>query len=123
MFSPDDHRHMAHALQLAERGLYTTSPNPRVGCVIARGKVVAGEGWHERAGGPHAEVNALAAAGSKARGATAYVTLEPCVHQGRTGPCVPALIEAGVERVVAAMQDPNPLMRGKGVAALKEAGI
>ena len=123
MFSSDDHRFMARALELAERGLYTATPNPRVGCVIVREGAVAGEGWHERAGAPHAEANALAAAGARARGATAYVSLEPCVHQGRTGPCAEALIEAGVARVVAAMQDPNPLVAGKGLARLHETGI
>jgi len=123
MFSDDDHRFMARALELAERGLYTTTPNPRVGCVIVRDGAVAGEGWHERAGAPHAEVNALAAAGARARGATAYVSLEPCVHQGRTGPCAETLIQAGVARVVAAMQDPNPLVSGKGLDALRQAGI
>ncbi len=114
---------MARALELAERGLYTATPNPRVGCVIVREGAVAGEGWHERAGAPHAETNALAAAGAKARGATAYISLEPCVHQGRTGPCAEALIQAGVARVVAAMQDPNPLVAGKGLARLREKGI
>jgi len=114
---------MTRALELAERGLYTTTPNPRVGCVIVKGGEVAGEGWHERAGAPHAEVNALAAAGAAARGATAYVSLEPCVHQGRTGPCTQALIDAGVARVVAAMRDPNPLVAGKGLDALQRAGI
>ncbi|HSD73398.1 MAG TPA: deaminase, partial [Steroidobacteraceae bacterium] len=99
---------MARALELAGRGLYTATPNPRVGCVIVREGAVAGEGWHERAGAPHAEVNALAAAGAHARGATAYVSLEPCVHQGRTGPCAEALVRAGVTRVVAALEDPNP---------------
>ena len=114
---------MARALELAGRGLYTATPNPRVGCVIVREGTVAGEGWHERAGAPHAEVNALAAAGARARGATAYVSLEPCVHQGRTGPCAEALIGAGVARVVAAFQDPNPLVAGRGIAALREKGI
>ncbi len=114
---------MARALELAERGLYTTTPNPRVGCVIVKGGEVAGEGWHERAGGPHAEVNALAAAGAAARGATAYVSLEPCVHQGRTGPCTTALIEAGVARVVAALRDPNPQVNGGGLDELKRAGL
>ncbi|MBI3041964.1 MAG: bifunctional diaminohydroxyphosphoribosylaminopyrimidine deaminase/5-amino-6-(5-phosphoribosylamino)uracil reductase RibD [Betaproteobacteria bacterium] len=114
---------MARALALAERGLYTAAPNPRVGCVIVRDGAVAGEGWHERAGAPHAEVNALAAAGERARGATAYVSLEPCVHQGRTGPCAEALIRSGVTRVVAALQDPNPKVSGKGLDALKRAGI
>jgi len=123
MFTADDHRYMARALELAERGLYTATPNPRVGCVIVRDGAVAGEGWHERAGGPHAEINALAAAGAKARGSTAYVSLEPCVHRGRTGPCADALIKAGVARVIAAMRDPNPLVRGKGLDALKQAGI
>ncbi len=123
MFTADDHRFMARALELAERGLYTTTPNPRVGCVIVRDGAVAGEGWHERAGGPHAEINALAAAGAKARGSTAYVSLEPCVHRGRTGPCADALIKAGVARVFAAMRDPNPLVSGKGLDALKQAGI
>ncbi|MGH8642201.1 MAG: bifunctional diaminohydroxyphosphoribosylaminopyrimidine deaminase/5-amino-6-(5-phosphoribosylamino)uracil reductase RibD [Burkholderiales bacterium] len=123
MFSPEDHRYMARALELAGRGLYTAAPNPRVGCVIVHEGAVAGEGWHERAGEAHAEVNALAAAGSRARGATAYVSLEPCVHHGRTGPCTEALIEAGVARVVAAMQDPNPLVSGKGNERLKQSGI
>ncbi|HEX6736412.1 MAG TPA: bifunctional diaminohydroxyphosphoribosylaminopyrimidine deaminase/5-amino-6-(5-phosphoribosylamino)uracil reductase RibD [Azonexus sp.] len=123
-FSAADHRWMAQALQLAERGLWTTSPNPRVGCVLvdAAGQVV-GEGWHEKAGEPHAEVHALRAAGARARGATAYVTLEPCSHHGRTPPCAEALIAAGVARVVAAMSDPNPLVAGKGLALLQAAGI
>jgi len=98
-FSATDHAMMARALRLAERGLYTTMPNPRVGCVIARGDTVLGEGWHQRAGEPHAEVFALRAAGALARGATAYVTLEPCAHFGRTPPCADALIAAGVARV------------------------
>jgi diaminohydroxyphosphoribosylaminopyrimidine deaminase / 5-amino-6-(5-phosphoribosylamino)uracil reductase len=114
---------MARALELAGRGLYTAAPNPRVGCVIVNDGAVAGEGWHERAGEAHAEVSALGAAGSRARGATAYVTLEPCVHQGRTGPCTEALIKAGVARVVAAMQDPNPLVSGKGSERLQQSGI
>jgi diaminohydroxyphosphoribosylaminopyrimidine deaminase/5-amino-6-(5-phosphoribosylamino)uracil reductase len=114
---------MARALELAERGLYTTTPNPRVGCVVVRDGGVAGEGWHERAGAPHAEVNALSAAGSRARGATAYVSLEPCAHHGRTAPCVRALLEAGVARVVAAMRDPNPLVGGKGLDELRRAGV
>jgi diaminohydroxyphosphoribosylaminopyrimidine deaminase / 5-amino-6-(5-phosphoribosylamino)uracil reductase len=123
VFSADDHRYMARALELAGRGLYTATPNPRVGCVIVHDGAVAGEGWHERAGAAHAEVNALAAAGSRARGATAYVTLEPCVHQGRTGPCTETLVKAGVARVVAAMQDPNPQVGGKGSARLQQSGI
>ncbi len=114
---------MAQALHLAERGLYTTSPNPRVGCVIVREGKVVGEGWHQRAGEPHAEVIALRAAGELARGATAYVTLEPCSHQGRTPPCHDALIAAGVQRVVAAVQDPNPKVAGQGLAKLRAAGI
>lgn len=114
---------MAHALQLAERGLNTASPNPRVGCVLVRGNDRVGEGWHERAGGPHAEVVALRAAGEKARDATAYVTLEPCSHYGRTPPCVDALIAAGVSRVVAAAQDPNPRVSGLGFAKLRAAGV
>lgn len=114
---------MAQALRLAERGLYTTTPNPRVGCVIVRAGAVVGEGWHERAGGPHAEVIALQAAGERARGATAYVTLEPCHHHGRTPPCDEALVAAGVERVVAAMHDPDPRTAGQGTERLKRAGI
>jgi diaminohydroxyphosphoribosylaminopyrimidine deaminase/5-amino-6-(5-phosphoribosylamino)uracil reductase len=123
MFSDDDRRHMARALELAERGLYTTTPNPRVGCVIVNGGQVVGEGWHEKAGLPHAEINALAAAGSRARGATVYVSLEPCVHQGRTGPCTEALLKAGVARVVAALQDPNPQVAGGGFAILRDKGV
>lgn len=123
MFSAADHEYMARALRLAEQGLYTTSPNPRVGCVVVKDGKVAGEGWHERAGEPHAEVHALRAAGEAARGATVYVTLEPCSHYGRTPPCAMALIEAQVGRVVAAMRDPNPLVAGEGLAMLALAGI
>ncbi len=123
MYSDADRKHMVRALELAERGLYTTTPNPRVGCVIVRDGVVVGEGWHERAGEPHAEVIALRAAGARARGACAYVTLEPCAHHGRTPPCHEALIEARIGRVIAAMLDPNPLVAGKGFAALRAAGI
>ncbi|ROR34964.1 bifunctional diaminohydroxyphosphoribosylaminopyrimidine deaminase/5-amino-6-(5-phosphoribosylamino)uracil reductase RibD [Inmirania thermothiophila] len=122
-FGADDHRHMAHALRLARRGLCTASPNPRVGCVLVREGRVVGEGWHERTGGPHAEIVALEAAGDAARGATAYVTLEPCAHHGRTPPCADALVRAGVARVVAAMEDPNPQVAGRGLARLREAGV
>ncbi|MEW5770891.1 MAG: bifunctional diaminohydroxyphosphoribosylaminopyrimidine deaminase/5-amino-6-(5-phosphoribosylamino)uracil reductase RibD [Pseudomonadota bacterium] len=122
-FSAADHQHMARALRLAEQGLYTTTPNPRVGCVIVRDGDVVGEGWHARAGEPHAEVHALRAAGERARGATAYVTLEPCSHHGRTPPCANALIDAGVARVVAAMRDPNPQVAGGGIALLTLAGV
>ena len=122
-FSAADHQYMARALQLARRGLYTTDPNPRVGCVLVRDGAVVGEGVHVRAGTPHAERHALAQAGERARGATAYVTLEPCSHTGRTGPCADALIDAGVTRVVAAMEDPNPLVAGQGLQRLADAGI
>ena len=123
MFTPADHLHMAHALRLAERGLYTTTPNPRVGCVVVRDDRVIAEGYHERAGLAHAEVVALSAAGERARGATVYVSLEPCSHHGRTPPCADALIQAGVARVVAAMEDPNPQVKGQGLARLRAAGI
>src|SRR5512145_3404771 len=122
-FTADDHRFMARALQLAERGLFTTAPNPRVGCVLVSNGEIVGEGWHEFAGGPHAEVHALRMAGERAHGATAYVTLEPCCHHGRTPPCSDALIAAGVSRVVAAMEDPNPQVAGNGLAQLRQAGI
>jgi diaminohydroxyphosphoribosylaminopyrimidine deaminase/5-amino-6-(5-phosphoribosylamino)uracil reductase len=118
-----DRAHMARALMLAARGLYTTDPNPRVGCVVARGDSVLGEGWHVRAGEAHAEVLALRAAGAAARGATAYVTLEPCSHTGRTPPCADALIAAGVARVVCSGVDPNPLVGGRGIRRLQAAGI
>lgn len=118
-----DARHMARALKLAARGLYGTDPNPRVGCVIADGERVLGEGWHAQAGGPHAEAVALAAAGDAARGATAYVTLEPCSHHGRTAPCAEALIEAGLRRVFYATRDPNPQVSGSGAARMVAAGI
>lgn len=122
-FSADDHRHMSRALQLAEQGLYTTDPNPRVGCVLVRDGMIVGEGAHLKAGEPHAEVHALRAAGEQSKGATAYVTLEPCSHHGRTPPCADALVKAGVGRVVAAMQDPNPLVAGQGLARIAAAGI
>lgn len=122
-FSALDHAMMARALQLAERGTYTTKPNPMVGCVIADGDRAVGEGWHQRQGGPHAEVLALQAAGTLANGATAYVTLEPCAHTGSTGPCADALVAAGVARVVAAMRDPFPQVDGAGFARLQAAGI
>jgi len=122
-FTDTDARHMARALELARRGLYTTDPNPRVGCVITKAGRVVGEGFHERAGAPHAEINALRAAGDAARGATVYLTLEPCCHHGKTPPCTDALVSAGVARVVAAMQDPNPRVAGQGFAELKQAGI
>ena len=118
-----DRRHMMRALTLARRGLYSTDPNPRVGCVIAHGERIVGEGWHRYAGEPHAEIHALTAAGREAAGATAYVTLEPCRHTGRTGPCTRALVEARVARVVAAMRDPDPRVAGRGFAALAAAGI
>lgn len=121
--SAADHAFMARALQLAERGLYTTTPNPRVGCVLVKDDTVLGEGWHLRAGEAHAEIHALQAAGERARGATAYVTLEPCHHHGRTPPCVDALISTGIARVVAAMRDPNPQVAGQGLARLRAAGI
>jgi len=123
MFSAIDTQHMATALRLAEQGLYSTSPNPRVGCVLVRDGKVVGSGWHQRAGEPHAEVYALREAGEAARGATAYVTLEPCSHHGRTPPCADGLIAAAVSRVVVAMQDPNPLVAGAGIAKLRAAGI
>lgn len=121
MFSTDDHLYMAQALRLAEKGLYTTTPNPRVGCVIVKDGTVVGEGWHERAGQAHAEVNALQQAGAQAQGATVYVTLEPCSHHGRTPPCVDALVAAGVARVVVAMNDPNPKV--SGLSVLEARGI
>ncbi|CAI1790998.1 Riboflavin biosynthesis protein RibD [Serratia fonticola] len=119
----NDEFYMARAFELARLGRFTTTPNPNVGCVIVRDCSIVGEGFHLRAGEPHAEVHALRMAGEKARGATAYVTLEPCSHHGRTPPCADALIEAGVSRVVAAMQDPNPQVAGRGLYKLQQAGI
>jgi len=122
-FSAADHACMARALRLAARGLCTTTPNPRVGCVIVRDGQVVGEGWHQRAGEAHAELHALNQAGVLARGAVAYVTLEPCSHHGRTPPCADALVAAGVERVVVAVEDPDPRVVGGGLARLRTAGI
>ena len=122
-FGAGDFEFMARALRLAERGLYTTTPNPRVGCVLVKDGRVVGEGWHERAGEAHAEVVALKVAAASAEGSTAYVSLEPCSHQGRTPPCTHALVEAKVARVVAAMQDPNPQVAGKGLQKLRDAGV
>ena len=123
MLSAADRELMRQALALASRGLYTTTPNPRVGCVVVKDGTIVGSGWHERAGLPHAEALALKEAGERARGATLYLTLEPCSHHGRTPPCVDAIIPAGVRRVVAAMQDPNPKVAGAGFAKLRAAGI
>ena len=126
--TPQDFEFMARAFRLAERGLYTTMPNPRVGCVLVKDGEIIGEGWHVRTGEPHAEVNALIAAGGSAvndsvRGATVYVSLEPCSHHGRTGPCSQALVDAGVSRVVYAMEDPNPLVSGRGIEIMRAGGI
>jgi diaminohydroxyphosphoribosylaminopyrimidine deaminase/5-amino-6-(5-phosphoribosylamino)uracil reductase len=121
--SPDDTRFMATAIRLARHGLDSTSPNPRVGCVLVRNGELIAEGWHNRAGEPHAEALALAVAGENARGGTAYVTLEPCSHHGRTGPCADALVAAGISRVVVGTEDPNPRVRGQGIARLRAAGI
>jgi diaminohydroxyphosphoribosylaminopyrimidine deaminase / 5-amino-6-(5-phosphoribosylamino)uracil reductase len=122
-FTAADAQFMARALELARRGLYTTDPNPRVGCVIVKDDQIVGEGFHERVGGPHAEPLALKQAGQQARGATVYVTLEPCCHHGRTPPCTEALLAAGVGRVVAAMKDSNPKVAGNGFAALEAKGV
>jgi diaminohydroxyphosphoribosylaminopyrimidine deaminase/5-amino-6-(5-phosphoribosylamino)uracil reductase len=122
-FATADYTFMSRAIQLADRGLFTTDPNPRVGCVIVANEKIVGEGWHKVAGGPHAEINALRASGDKARGATAYVSLEPCCHYGKTGPCADALIESGVARVVAAMLDPSDKVAGKGIERLQQHGI
>ena len=123
MFTPADHAYMTRALRLAGRALFTTAPNPRVGCVIVRDGEIVGEGFHVRAGEAHAEIIALHVAGARARGATVYVSLEPCSHHGRTPPCADALIVVGVARVVAAMQDPNPRVAGRGLARLSAAGV
>lgn len=126
MFSESDHHFMARALELARRGLNTTNPNPRVGCVIVRDGVTLGEGWHQKLGGPHAEVEAIAdakAKGHELRGATAYVTLEPCSHFGRTPPCADALVREKIAKVVAAMEDPNPLVNGQGFEKLRAVGM
>lgn len=121
--SVDDYRYMSEALALAERGLYSTDPNPRVGCLLVHAGQIVGSGWHECAGQAHAEINALQAAQTQARGATAYVTLEPCCHHGRTPPCTQALLNAGIKRVVVAMLDPNPQVAGQGLAQLRDAGV
>lgn len=123
MFLADDHRYMSLALRLAEQGLYTTDPNPRVGCIIVVAGEIVGQGWHRAAGEAHAEVHALQQAGEQAKGATVYVTLEPCSHHGRTPPCADALIAAAVARVVVAMPDPSPKVAGQGIEQLKAAGI
>ncbi|MFD2016099.1 bifunctional diaminohydroxyphosphoribosylaminopyrimidine deaminase/5-amino-6-(5-phosphoribosylamino)uracil reductase RibD [Vibrio olivae] len=123
MATPFDFQMMARAITLAKKGRFTTAPNPNVGCVIAQGEEVVGEGFHFRAGEPHAEVHALRMAGERAQGATAYVTLEPCSHFGRTPPCALGLIDAKVAKVVCAMRDPNPQVAGKGIDMLRQAGI
>ena len=123
MFTAADREFMRQALELAERGLYTTTPNPRVGCVIVKDGAVVASGWHEKAGLPHAEVLALEAAGERARLATLYLNLEPCSHHGRTPPCADAIVASGIKRVVAGMQDPNPKVAGAGFAKLRAAGI
>ena len=122
-FTADDHKYMARALMLAKKGIYTTAPNPNVGCVLVKDGKVIGEGWHEKAGEAHAEINALKQAGNDAEGATVYVTLEPCCHQGKTPPCTVALIKAKVKRVVAAMIDPHAKVAGKGLKQLESVGI
>ena len=122
-FTSLDHQYMALAIKLARQGHFTTSPNPRVGCVIVKDGQIVGQGYHQKAGTPHAEVHALAQAGELARGATAYVTLEPCSHFGRTPPCAKALIDNGLAKVIAAMEDPNPQVAGKGIGMLEAAGI
>ncbi len=123
MFSDQDRLFMRRALDLAEKGLYTTTPNPRVGAVIVKDGKIAGQGWHEQAGMPHAEIHAIKDAGSLCRDATLYVTLEPCSHHGRTPPCADAVVASGISRVVFAMQDPNPLVAGRGLKRLMDAGV
>ena len=128
MWTASDYQHMSRALQLARRGLYSTDPNPRVGCVIVKDDVVLSEGWHQKAGQAHAEIEALKNAkgnnlSENLSGATCYVTLEPCAHHGRTPPCTESLINAGIKKVIAATIDPNPLVAVKGLRQLKEAGI
>jgi len=122
-FSEQEQQYMARAIELARKGLYSTKPNPAVGCVLVKDGEVVGEGWHRQAGMPHAEREALAVAGENAAGADAYVTLEPCSHFGRTPPCADGLLEAGVKRVVVAMQDPNPLVAGDGIKRLQQGGV
>lgn len=122
-FSADDYRYMSRALQLAKKGIYSTAPNPNVGCVLVKKGEIIAEGWHEKAGESHAEVNALKQAGKNAEGATAYVTLEPCCHHGKTPPCTDALIKAKVTRVIAAMVDPHAKVAGQGLRQLQQAGI
>jgi len=122
-FTANDQRFMSRAIELAKKGRYSAKPNPCVGCVIVQNNEIIGEGWHAKAGEPHAEVHALKQAGDAAKNATAYVTLEPCSHHGKTPPCADALIKAKVSRVVVAMQDPNPLVSGKGIAKLRAANI
>ena len=121
--SDQDHTFMQRALRLAKKGLYSTDPNPRVGCVLVKDGKIVGQGWHQKAGEAHAEVLALRQAGENAKGSTAYVTLEPCSHTGKTPPCAEALVEAQVNRVVLAMQDPNPLVAGQGLKYLQDSGI
>jgi len=123
IFSAVDHQMMANALSLARKGIMTTQPNPRVGCVIAKNEKIIAQGWHKKAGCEHAEVLALQQAGKQAQGAVAYVTLEPCSHHGRTPPCADALIKGGVDEVIIAMKDPNPLVAGQGITKLEQAGI
>lgn len=122
-WTKQDHQMMTLALQLGRKGIYTARPNPIVGCVIVKDNLIVGQGWHQKFGEAHAEVNALAEAGEKAKGATCYVTLEPCAHTGKTGPCARALVAAGVNKVIAAMGDPNPQVSGKGFDILRDAGI